>query len=64
MYPAVTLLIGVTVNGEVALGIEISVPDKAVPQGWSVKEHESEHEAWTGVGVKKVMWSYDVTEAP
>ena len=54
MYPATTLLIGVTVNGEVALGIEISVPVKAVPHGESIKEHEREHAAGTVVGVKNV----------
>ena len=55
MYPAVTLLIGVTVNGDVALGIEISVPVKAEPHGGSVKVHEREHPAGTTVGVKKVV---------
>ena len=66
MYPAALLLSGVIVNGETALGAGIFVPPppKAVPQGWSVKEHEREHAAGTTVGVKKVVWSYDVTVAP
>ena len=40
-------------KGDATLGIEISIPDKAVPQGWSVNEHASEHPDGTDEGEKK-----------
>ena len=51
-------------NGDATLGIEISDPVRVVPQGWSVKEHEREHAPGIVDGVKKFVWSYDVTVAP
>ena len=42
----------------------MSVPVKAVPQLFSITEHEREQNAGTEEGVKKFVWSYVVTDAP
>ena len=44
-------------NGEVALGIDISVPNIAPLQVLFIRVQDSEQPAATTVGVKKSVWS-------